>query len=57
MGKIYCPLFLNPFTPNYVKRGKHTWAQYLRRMFKLYAVVLHVETVVLLTKTTDKEIS
>ena len=49
MGFI-CPLFLNPFTPNYVKRGEHTWAQYLRSMFKLIAVVAHVETVCLLSK-------
>ena len=38
-----CPLFLNPFIPNYVKRGKHTKAQYLRSMFKLSAVVPQVE--------------
>ena len=50
MGKIYCPLFLNPFIPNYEKRGEHTKAQYLRSMFKLTAVVPHVETVVLLSK-------
>ena len=52
MGTIdECPLFLNPFTPNYVIRGKHIKAQYLRSMFKLFAVVPHEETVVLLTKT------
>lgn len=46
-----CPLFLNPFTANYVKRGEHIWCLILRSMFKLYAVVPHVETVVLLTRT------
>ncbi len=44
-----------PFTPNYVKRGEHTKGQYLRSMFKLFAVVPHVETVVLLTKTSGSE--
>ncbi len=45
MGKIYCPLFLNPRAPNYVKRGKPIWCLILRSMFILTVVVPHVETV------------
>ena len=55
MGKIYCPLFLNPFIPNYEKRGEHTKAQYLRSMFKLSAVVPHVESCVLLERVSNRK--